>query len=52
MAKLKKRKCVIARDINIGLKKDGTPKKTYVKGKSVYLTESEIKNYKKNNIIE
>ncbi|QIG62281.1 hypothetical protein [Tenacibaculum phage JQ] len=52
MAKVKKKKCIIAREVKIGLKKDGSPKKHYHKGKSVYLTDAEIKHYKQNNIIE
>jgi hypothetical protein len=51
MAKLKK-KCVIAREIKIGLKKDGSPRKHYHKGRTVFLTDEEIKIYKQNNIIE
>lgn len=52
MAKLKKNKFVIDRDIKIGLKKDGTPKKEYKKGESIWLTEPESVNYKKLNIIK
>ena len=52
MAKLKKYKHIIHKSIKLGLKKDGTPKKEYQKGDSIWLTEIESKNYKKLNIIK
>lgn len=51
MAKPRKRKYIVQRPVKIGLNKDGTPKKEYKKGDSIFLLESELINYKKNNII-
>ena len=52
MAKLKKYKEVVNKAFKQGLKKDGTPKKEYQKGDSIWLTEKESKNYKKLNYIK
>lgn len=51
MAKPIKKRFPVVRDVNIGVKKDGEPRKTYKRGDFIYLKESQIDNYKKNNII-
>mgnify|MGYP006251564283 CR=1 FL=1 len=51
MAKLKRSKHVVKRDVNIGVNKDGTPSKTYKKGDIILIPIGKEKNYLDNNII-
>ena len=51
MAKSTKLKFIVKRPCKIGLKKDGIPKKEYIKGDPIYVPKDKIKIYKNNNII-
>ena len=48
---VKKYKKVLLKDVKIGTKQDGTPKREYKKGDSVRLTKEQIKTFKKNNLV-